>query len=110
MPKAQCKCKARPKKPKKAQNGGNFMDFLKGANKFLKDSKLISGIASVASAIPGLSAVAAPIAGISGSLGYGKKPKKKMPKRTQRGKGLNQPGGSLMLAGQRQVNQRTPIR
>lgn len=75
----------------KQMEGEGFMDFLKGANKFLKDTHLVSGIAGALSAIPGLNAIAAPVAGISGSLGYGKK-KRARGRGAKVGAGLNLPG------------------
>ena len=108
MPKA----KAKAKKPRaKKQKGDGFMDFLGGVNKFLKDTKLISGLAGIASNVPMLAGIAAPVAGISGALGYGKK-KAKPKKKKMCGCGLNQPGAGLKLAGRglTQTNQRTPIR
>ena len=106
---------AAKKKPKKArakkQTGAGFLDFLSGVNGFLKQTKLISGLAGVASAIPGLGAIAAPIAGVSGALGYGKKRAKPKPKKkVMKGRGLSQPGGSLRLVGGSQVNQMHPMR
>jgi hypothetical protein len=80
------------------QEGDGIKEFLQGVNKFLKKTKIISGVAGALSAVPGLGEVAAPVSAISGSLGYG------MPKRKPRsmsGKGLNQPGGALALPGRR---------
>ena len=90
------------KTPIVIQNGEGFMDFLKGANKFLKDTKIISGLAGIASSIPALSGIAAPVAGISSSLGYGMKKKKPVKKKApkKRGGALGNSGGALRLAGQ----------
>ena len=110
MPKKAAKAK-KPKKPRaKKQQGEGFMDFLSSVNGFLKKTKLISGLAGIASNVPMLSGIAAPVAGISGALGYGMKPKKKKKCGCKKGGSLNQPGGSLKLAGRGQVNQRVPIR
>ena len=107
--------KAAKKAKAKKQAGGNFMDFLSGVNGFLKQTKLISGLAGIASAVPGLAGIAAPVAGISGALGYGMKKKAKPKKKKMcgcKGSGLNQPGMGLKLAGRglAQTNQRVPIR
>ena len=94
------KTTTRRKQPIIVQDGAGLMDFLKGANNFLKKTKLISGLAGIASAVPALSGIAAPVGGIASSLGYGmkKKPKKKKaPKK--KGGSLGTSGGSLRLAG-----------
>ena len=51
--------------------GAGFMDFMSGINKFLKDTKLISGISGALSAVPMLAPFAGPLAGVSSSMGYG---------------------------------------
>ena len=115
MPKAKAKPKRKaPAKKKRVvrkkpqQDGEGFREFLQGVNKFLKKTKIISGIASGLSVIPGVGEIAGPAAAISGSLGYGMKKKKP---RGKKGKGLNQPGGSLSLPGRRrQVPQVIPYR
>jgi hypothetical protein len=105
MPKAKAKAskvKAPAKKAvkKKAvprsrsgQEGEGIKEFLQGVNKFLKKTKIISGVAGALSAIPGVGEIAAPVSAISGSLGYG------MPKKNKSGKGLNLPGKGLNLPG-----------
>ena len=102
-PRPKSKAKAQPRKRAVAridQNGEGFMDFLKGANKFLKDTKLISTLAPALGLIPGVGEVAAPLVGtVAGSLGYGKRRPHK--KKMTAGRGLNPSGRGLMLAGQR---------
>lgn len=101
--KAATKRKAAPRKKAvmviSNQQGEGIMDIFKGINKFLRKTKIISGLAGVASAIPGLQGIAAPVGAISGSLGYGKK--KRAPPKKKKGRGLNPGGGGLSLAGQR---------
>jgi hypothetical protein len=62
------------------QDGTGIKEFLQGVNKFLKKTKIISGVAGALSAVPGIGEVAAPVSAISGLLGYGMAKKKPMRK------------------------------
>lgn len=55
----------------KRQRGRGFMDFLSGANNFLKSSKLVSTIGSAlgSAGVP----FASQIGSVAGSLGYGRR-------------------------------------
>jgi hypothetical protein len=90
MPIKAKKPKARKRVVKKTQKGEGIMDLFSGINKLLKKSKLVSTLAPLAGEF------GMPISAVAGALGYGHK-KKAKPK--MRGRGLNQPGGSLSLAG-----------
>lgn len=55
---------------RRGMKGGGFMDFLRGANKFLKKTQLLSKVGGLASAVfPALKAPAA----IAGMFGYGRR-------------------------------------
>lgn len=117
MPK-KAAAKRKVVRKKNAQSGEGIMDIFKSINKFLKKTKIISGLAKVASVVPGLGEIAAPVAGVAGSLGYGKRkkvakraPKKKgaglnLPGQRSLGRGLNLPGKGSAI----QVPTKTPYR
>jgi hypothetical protein len=55
---------------RRGMKGGGFMDFLRGANKFLRKTRLLSTVGGLAaSAFPVLKAPAA----LAGMLGYGRR-------------------------------------
>jgi hypothetical protein len=106
------KAKAKPRKRAVArihQNGDGFMDIMKGVNNFLKQSKIISTLAPALSMIPGVGSVLAPtVGGVAGALGYGKKHRKKAPKK--KGHGLNPSGMGMCGKGLNLAGQRIPYR
>lgn len=66
---------------KRRMKGGGFMDFLRGANNFLRKTKLLSRVGGLASmAFPVLKAPAA----IAGMFGYGRRRRRRGGRRSCR--------------------------
>lgn len=87
------------------QRGRGFMDFLRGANRFLKRTKLISRAGRIGSML-GVPYVGT-IGKYAGKVGYGRK--RTVRRRRRKGRGLSTAGGALALAGRGRKKRLTAI-